>query len=281
MHHICQGGFHDLRAHSTILPTASGSFLLTLCTYRLVGTDAKLFKTYIYRHCCSFVEPSESKPNSKAGTDTGPIPDSELNYGQCKIIITYEHELMPDLDKEFVEVIHPPVNTGTGSGTDTGGIENPMSLDEGTGYRGFTDGDEGDVLSIILGRVQSMNPKRVLTVGPMYLIYEIAIEALMAEDSLVEFFSRTLCYFKTKVHNNLQHEEKLIINRKMHIIISAMLVMSSNITESASCFMRLLDPPQALKQILESNRLALGAGGGGLSQYHEASAGEGFHQAYF
>lgn len=256
MHHICQSGFHDLRAHSTILPTASGSFLLTLCTYRLVGTDAKLFKTYMYRHNYHF---DELEASSEPSSDNG------VTCRQSNIIMTYEHELMPDLNREFVEVFHPLVS-----------VDNPLggeAIGGGPGYRGVSDKDEGDVLSTILGRVQSMNPERVNTVGPMYLIYEIAMEALIAEDTLVEFFSRTLCYFKTKVHNNLQHEEKLVINRKMHIIISAMLVMSSSITESASCFMRLLDPPQALKHILESNRQ-----GGGSSNMRKRIRGRGYTQ---
>lgn len=56
------------------------------------------------------------------------------------------------------------------------------------------------------------------THGAVFLLYSLACHALVLQDSIVDFFSRSLGYFKQMVHTRLHHRDKLHIHRKMHIV---------------------------------------------------------------
>lgn len=75
--------------------------------------------------------------------------------------------------------------------------------------------------SIIVARVVEKYNSLLLKLlkhGPVYLLYSLAHHALILQDSIIDFFSRTLYYFKQMVHTRLHHRDKLKIHRKMHII---------------------------------------------------------------
>ena len=177
-----------------------------------------------------------------------------------KILVTYEHELMPDLEQEARNI------TSTQS-TAPGWPQKPSPV-KSTGRRERSPAAQNsnnnvlEILYNVMERCPIIDVEHLLSLGTIYLIYEIAIEALHAQDDIIEFFSRTLFYFKDKVHVRLQHEEQLIINRKMHIIISAMLIMSSNVTESAEAFTRLFDPLTAVRKTRMKGDVSGGAESG-------------------
>lgn len=271
MHRICLSGFYDLRAHSTILPCFGGSFLLSLCGYRLDKSKdgVRMYKTFVYNH--------QSVAEGASASSTG----AEVTR---KILFTYEHELMPDIDKDINSaglnqssrqtttraqlktrrVSRTSASTGNPlvSSWVVGGESAAANAraPSGPGAKGTADCDKfnftretdgTDIIFNVQGKLPEMPASHLLGLGTMLLVYELAMEALHVQDDIVEFFSRTLFYFKQKVHIHLKHDEKLIIHRKMHIIIAALHIMSSNITECALCFMRLLDPPPSLKKMIK------------------------------
>jgi hypothetical protein len=67
-------------------------------------------------------------------------------------------------------------------------------------------------------RLDSTTVRLMLRYGPAYVLYMFGQTALTMQDSIIDFFSRTLYYFKHVVHTRLHHREKLKIHRKMHII---------------------------------------------------------------
>lgn len=292
MHRICLSGFYDLRGHSTILP-CFGSFLLSLCGYRLdkAKDGARMYKTFVYNHH-SIIEG---------------VTNADGQEVSRKILFTYEHELMPDIDRDIymsaeaqqteadaeadsiswpkrpseltvsTRQVNADMSNTTAYGvraTTTNPLSNawgptnptiPEADDDaaddsssqapkgGKPFNFTRETDGNDILFNVQQRLPSMSTPHLMGLGTMLLVYEIAMEALHVQDDIVEFFSRTLFYFKQKVHIHLKHAEKLIIHRKMHIVIAALHIMSSNISECALCFMRLLDPPPSLKTMIKSN----------------------------
>ncbi len=100
-----------------------------------------------------------------------------------------------------------------------------------SGHDGETDDSDDlatNICSAVLDRWTKII-KRCSELGPLYLFYELATEALNQQDSLIEFFSRTLFYFKKKTNLSLSHRNKVAFMRKMHIVISAIQLIQFNI----------------------------------------------------
>ena len=107
------------------------------------------------------------------------------------------------------------------------------------------EGEEDDdtntncVCSIVMDKWMSIM-KRCCEMGPMYICYEIASEAIRQQDTLVEFFSRTLFFFKKKTSLSLSHRKKVAFMRKMHIVISAIQLVEFNTESVMDLFKRLV-----------------------------------------
>lgn len=67
--------------------------------------------------------------------------------------------------------------------------------------------------------------------GPIYLVYELALRVLRMSDSSLEFISCALSYFNRIVHLNLLHRERLELRIKMDMIASSVLLMKRSVDE--------------------------------------------------
>eukprot|EP01034_Spumella_vulgaris_P024737 gene24737-31114_t len=110
--------------------------------------------------------------------------------------------------------------------------------------RYIQDGDEGgglstNICSTVLDRWTSLT-KHTSELGPLCLFYEIATEAMNQQDSLIEFFSRTLFFFKKKTNLSLSHRKKVAFMRKMHIVISGIQLIHFNIQSVADIINKLV-----------------------------------------
>ncbi len=119
-------------------------------------------------------------------------------YAAKGLVVTYQKEILPDHAQED----RPPIDT---------------------------------IVDSVL-----MNYKKLysncLRLGSMYVVYELAQQALQLQDSAMEYLSCALTYFNRIVHLNLLHREKLDIMLKMHIIASSSILMQRSVQELEAMF---------------------------------------------
>jgi hypothetical protein len=78
--------------------------------------------------------------------------------------------------------------------------------------------------------------KKCVQLGPAYLVYELALQALRMWDSSLEFISYALSYFNKIVHLNLLHREKLELMIKMNTIYAGATMFQNCINEANNVF---------------------------------------------
>lgn len=163
MHELLMSGFYDLRAHSSFLPSI-GELFISMVTSTMENYDFNMYKLFVYL--------------SK------------------RFIVTYETELLPDLNETETSIPDRVVSTV---------LQNPYR------YR-----------------------QRCLKLGTAYLFYELAINAIKLTDTALEFISYTLSYFNRIVHLNLLHRERLDLRIKMHVISSGVSLFRRSLEEANS-----------------------------------------------
>jgi Mg2+ and Co2+ transporter CorA len=78
--------------------------------------------------------------------------------------------------------------------------------------------------------------KKCVQLGPAYLVYELALQALRLWDSSLEYISYALFYFHKIVHLKLLHREKLEMMIKMNIIYAGAIMFQNCINEANNVF---------------------------------------------
>jgi len=125
-----------------------------------------------------------------------------FTYVSGNIVITFEREIMPDL------------------------------LD--------ADGPVQDnVCTELMARHEQLE-KNCRKLGGVYLMYSLALQSLSLQDPIIDFFSRTLYYFKQKVTTRQFHKDKLMIARQMHAVAMAVTMVKNSIMHAEDTFVRLL-----------------------------------------
>lgn len=130
-------------------------------------------------------------------------------YASKGLVITYEREIMPDLEKRASH-LHSAMA--------------PMP---------------DNVCSALFAKYEKIYAQ-ACAMGPMYILYNLGIQALAMQNSILEYFSRALFYFKQTVHTRLHHREKLRITRKMHIVSMSVLLLQKHCFQTCETFKRIL-----------------------------------------
>eukprot|EP00597_Dinobryon_sp_UTEXLB2267_P004574 CAMPEP_0170064324 /NCGR_PEP_ID=MMETSP0019_2-20121128/4854_1 /TAXON_ID=98059 /ORGANISM="Dinobryon sp., Strain UTEXLB2267" /LENGTH=477 /DNA_ID=CAMNT_0010270965 /DNA_START=694 /DNA_END=2127 /DNA_ORIENTATION=- len=81
---------------------------------------------------------------------------------------------------------------------------------------------------------------RCCSLGPMYLLYILFLQALSQQEPCVEFLSWAVCYFNRLVHVDLSHKEKVAILLKMHIVQHSLAMVQSSTEDVVAVLARLL-----------------------------------------
>ena len=76
--------------------------------------------------------------------------------------------------------------------------------------------------------------------GGVYLLYQLSLQSLSVQDSIIDFFSRTLYFFKQNVSTRQYHKDKLKIARQMHAVSVAVTMVKNSIMHAEDTFVRLL-----------------------------------------
>ena len=118
------------------------------------------------------------------------------------VVVTFEREVMPDL----LEVDAPV---------------------------------QDNVCSSIMAGYEKIN-RNCCKLGGLYLMYSLALQSLSMQDSIIDFFSRALYYFKQKVSTRQYHKEKLKIARQMHAVSVSVTMIKNSIIHAEETFVRLL-----------------------------------------
>lgn len=92
---------------------------------------------------------------------------------------------------------------------------------------------------IIMNRYKKIH-KMCAKIGGVYLLSCLALQSLALQDTLIDYFSRTLFYFKQKVTTRQYHREKLIVAREMHTVGVAVIMIKKCVSHSEDSFVRLL-----------------------------------------
>ena len=127
------------------------------------------------------------------------------------LIVTFVAELMPDVDLATGDV-HVMQNMLRPE-------EVPVPIDA--------------VFNAVVDRWESI-ADRVASLGPMFVFYELASEALVAQDSLLEFLSRSIFHFKKKTSFRLPYRRKLRLVKRLHVVITSINMMESCTTRAAA-----------------------------------------------
>jgi len=96
--------------------------------------------------------------------------------------------------------------------------------------------------------------------GQVYLLYLYTQQVLNMQDSIIDFFSRTLYYFKQVVHTRLHHREKLKIHRKMHIVAVSIGMLQKSVELNIETFNSLLRACSGLTLIAATPPVAVNLG---------------------
>ena len=132
------------------------------------------------------------------------------------LIITFVAELAPDADLATGDVhtmqnmLRPEVSAGE---------DVPVPLDA--------------VFNAVVDRWESI-ADRVAINGPMQVFYELASETLIAQDTLLEFLSRSIFHFKKKTSFRLPYRRKLRLVKRLRVVITAINIMESCTTRAAA-----------------------------------------------
>lgn len=111
-------------------------------------------------------------------------------YMTNNIVLTYETEVM-------------------------GNIENPVDV-------GFS----MTACNAVLNKWETIR-SLVISLGPMQLLYELIMESINMQGTVIEFISRSLFYFKTNIDAKLRYPEKLEFLKKIHTIDSVLNMLGS------------------------------------------------------
>ncbi len=141
-----------------------------------------MFKTFLYQHSAS-----DSSANDSGGMGATSVSDEEnsmnheMHDQSSRILITYEHELMPDLKQEYENVIENDNNHSLSIANINEDIQyaNSASANSEPSF---------DIFEKLQKRSNSLDTDHLLDVGVFLLIYSLAIEILLSQDEIVEFF---------------------------------------------------------------------------------------------
>ncbi len=123
-------------------------------------------------------------------------------YVTKEVVVTFEREIMPDMLEE-----HGPV--------------------------------QDQVCSSIMARHEKIH-RGCCNLGGIYLMYRLSLQSLAVQDSIIDFFSRTLYFFKQNVSTRQYHKDKLKIARQMHAVSVAVTMVKNSIMHAEDTFVRLL-----------------------------------------
>jgi hypothetical protein len=104
---------------------------------------------------------------------------------------------------------------------------------------------------------------RTLALGPVNIFYEMASEALAAQDTLMEFMSRTMFHFKKSTGFRLPYRKKVHLVKRLHIVNTAINSMEQSTAKALSVVRKLVDAVRE-REISHANAPA------GMSSYLEA-----------
>ena len=76
--------------------------------------------------------------------------------------------------------------------------------------------------------------------GGIYLISALALQSLASQDTLIDFFSRNMFFFRQKVRTRQYHKEKIKVSRHMHTIGVAVIMIKKMVSHNEETFVRLL-----------------------------------------
>lgn len=131
------------------------------------------------------------------------------------LVLTYVVELMPELQGRAVVGSHH-VSSSNGSSS-------PPQLLE----------DHFSPIDVVCNAVfdrweRSVSRIEKYDLGPLFVFCELAQEAITAHDSLMEFLSRTLFFFKYKTSFRLTYRRKTQFMRRSHVVQQALTTLEAN-----------------------------------------------------
>ena len=175
---------------------------------------------YDYRANSSFISTSTSCVFSFCAFHLN-MMDAELNkliiYCQEGLIVTFESSIMLDInDLSNAEEDHQQ-SSYLGKGTDLP----PQHAESGSGI------SEGVVFDRIIEKLYKISGK-AKELGTMYVAYQLALECLYIQDTLVEFLSRSCSYVKQEIGTKLTYQQKLELLHKMQSILNSSHLLHHN-----------------------------------------------------
>lgn len=223
MHDLIHAGFHDLRAHSTLIPNEN-EMLMTHVICALEDLVFRMYKMYIY------------------------LRDN--------VMITFEVELFPNLDEvedpasyitsSMIDAVNQTRRTAATSvpppGADS--VVSPLasvdnahsSLPTSDGSTGRTMSTSSPFVSTVTDRIMQLFFKnitklkrKVLELGVVYIVYEISMQVLTFYDGSIEFAASSLAYFNRIVHLNLLHRERMALMKKIHMLSAGISLLRKSI----------------------------------------------------
>jgi hypothetical protein len=158
------------------------------------------------------------------------LDPSTLSVGMFKLyfyvtngfVLTFVAELMPDLDATKTHVVEQAVDR------DGLVVQELMAQQEGSEASVPIDA----VFNAVVDRWETL-VDRANELGPVYVFYELAAEALSAQDTLMEFLSRSIFHFKRKTTFRLPYRKKLQLVKRLHIVNTAISMVESCTSRAA------------------------------------------------
>eukprot|EP01040_Poterioochromonas_malhamensis_P011907 gene11907-12991_t len=221
MHDLIHAGFHDLRAHSTLIPTEREM----LMTHVVVSLEERhrfrMYKMYIYIH--------------------------------DNIMMTYEVELFPDLNdlddqSNFLTQSMLELDDIRTAGRRTApnnneAVASPLtSVDQAHSSLPTSETEtrtlstNSPFVSTVTDRIMQLFFKniiklkrKVLELGVVYIVYEISMQVLTFYDGSIEFAAASLSYFNRVVHLNLLHRERMAMMVKIHMLSAGINLLRKSI----------------------------------------------------
>ena len=119
-------------------------------------------------------------------------------------ILTFVAELMPDVDAVKSS------SSNSARERDALALQNLLSTDD-------MPVPIDAVFNAVADRWESLTT-RAAELGPMLVFCELASEALIAQDTLMEFLSRSIFHFKKKTSFRMSYRKKLQLVKRLHIV---------------------------------------------------------------
>jgi Mg2+ and Co2+ transporter CorA len=94
--------------------------------------------------------------------------------------------------------------------------------------------------SKLIKRAQAVG-QRCSRLGAMHAIYEIAMEALLLSDEVLEYISRSVAYVKCQIDEDLSFNKIMTVHRTIHILRTAVDTLNRQISESSCFFFSFVD----------------------------------------